>query len=383
MNHATTYPRRSHHKTRRQAPSATTPAARKVRTMDAKIKRRQSDKKRQTTISSAIDASNAILKCIFMPKLDATEWESAARDSQTEREFYDSLSSVAALKKIDLMPSQKYGFPYNMLLAMWDLEHKLQVESAEDLYIAQTPTSTHIATKERFSTQTTLYYIPVVPLYKMLNDSQKKSCAMLLLSVFSYLYRIVNVPYYRQEDSYLFWQYEMVDEWVHSDPDTEEGDEDFWKESRQASIIGDLMERKIRNSKNLEMFDIRISAFKSRDEFDLECWKIACAAYRLMMDYPDSTIFRNSPDYYMDPYDSDDFQIISMTKYISFCADLKSGQYETIGECINNEFNEYGEIAEPTIFKPLDGSKIKGNDLKFEFRIFRLIDDLCSLLYDY
>ena len=72
-----------------------------------------------------------------------------------------------------------------------------------------------------------------------------------------------------------------------------------------------------------------------------------------------------------------------MEKYISFISDTKGWLYERLSDNINNEFNEYGAMEEPTISKQFDGSEITATNLDFENRLFALLKDLCGLLYDY
>ena len=57
--------------------------------------------------------------------------------------------------------------------------------------------------------------------------------------------------------------------------------------------------------------------------------------------------------------------------------------FPRFSESINNEFNEYGKMEEPTICKAFDGSKITQGNLDFENRLFELLDDLSYLLYNY
>ena len=71
-------------------------------------------------------------------------------------------------------------------------------------------------------------------------------------------------------------------------------------------------------------------------------------------------------------------------KVYFFYIDTKGWLYESIADSINNEFNEYGAIAEPTISKRFDGKEdITKNNLDFENRLFALLDDICTLLYNY
>jgi hypothetical protein len=111
---------------------------------------------------------------------------------------------------------------------------------------------------------------------------------------------------------------------------------------------------------------------------------MACNAFALYTEYPTASIFRNAPLHEEDPY-NDDYEngAIGMQKYISFIADTKGWLYESLTDSINNEFNEYAEMEEPTISKSFDGSKMTADNLDFENRLFALLDDLCSLLYEY
>jgi hypothetical protein len=85
-----------------------------------------------------------------------------------------------------------------------------------------------------------------------------------------------------------------------------------------------------------------------------------------------------------DPYnDDDENEVIGMEKYISFIADTKGWLYESLSDTINNEFNEYGAMAEPTISKRFDGSEIPTANLDFENRLFGLLNDLSGILYEY
>ena len=76
--------------------------------------------------------------------------------------------------------------------------------------------------QERYNTGAMLYYIPVIPLYQMLRNKRRNKTGLLLLSVCTYLYRIADIPYYRQEGSYLYWIYEMLTEWLEQDEEVDD-----------------------------------------------------------------------------------------------------------------------------------------------------------------
>jgi hypothetical protein len=184
---------------------------------------------------------------------------------------------------IEPMPTQQdYGYPYNMVLAMWDMDTKMKrsLRNWDGFKLILDSKKTFLTSEERYDTGTTLFYIPIVPLFEMLHDKQRKHTAHLLTSVCSYLYHIARIPYYRQEDSYLYWLYETHKDWIDNDDETEET-ESYKNELRKAETIGDKIEQKLYNRINLTVFEQRLSRFKSRDTFDHECWKVACNAFAL------------------------------------------------------------------------------------------------------
>jgi len=386
MNYATQHHIGNYQPARTETTTATAPTVGRVRKMDAKTKRRKPGAERQTAIRTNSNATNGILKCTFLPKLKTAKSVQACEETtKTERDFYQSLSKLAEHYRIEPMQTKDFGYPYNIALSMWDMEAKLKRTNTnwDGFKLIQDSKKTYLTSEERYNTGTTLYYIPIVPLFQMLKDPKRKKTAQLLLSVYSYLYHIADIPYYRQENSYLFWMYEMMTDWVEQDDETAET-ETYKSELRQAEQIGDKIERKLFNSINLKLFKQRLNNFKSRDTFDKDCLQIACNMFALYTEYPTASIFRNAPMYEEDP-DNDDTEneAIGMQKYISFIADTKGWLYESLSDSINNEFNEYGVMEEPTISKSFDGSEITATNLDFENRLFALLNDLCGLLYEY
>ena len=178
---------------------------------------------------------------------------------------------------------------------------------------------------------------PTHPIYQMLKDPKYKNNAQLLLSVCSYLYHSADVPYFREQGSYLYWLYEMLREWTEQDEDRDEN-ECYVREFDKAEGIGDCMGQKIFNRINLEVFEGLLKGFKSLDAFDKQCLDIAKKAFALFTDYPNESIFRNAPTHEEEQDEETENESIGMEKYISFISDTKGWLYESIEESINNEF---------------------------------------------
>jgi len=354
------------------------------RPVDAETQRCRPGAERQTQVSACGDASDGFLKVSFLPKGDQTKTVQACRETaEMQKDFYTSLCRLAEHYAIVPMPTCHFEFPYNTALAVWDMEEKLEksVLNFQQVRVLQDSHKTYLVSEEKYSTGTTLYYIPTEPVYQMAHDPKRRKNAQLLISVCSYLYHIADIPYFRQEGSYLFWLYEMHRECTEQDEDREEN-ERYVREFDKAELIGDIVEQKIFNRMNLQVFEKRLNTFKTRDAFDRQCAELAGKAFELYSQYPSESIFRNAP-IRIGEEEETETESIGMEKYISFISDTKGWLYESLAESINNEFNEYAQMDEPTIIKCFDGTDTTDSSLDFESRLFALLDDLCELLYNY
>ncbi|MGQ2985073.1 hypothetical protein [Flavobacterium sp.] len=383
MNYATQHHIGNYQPARTKTATTVAPTVRRVRKLDAKAKGCKTGAERQAESRTNSNASNGILKCKFLPKMLTAQ--SVQTCQKTERDYFKSLSRLAEHYKIEPMPTKDLGYPYNIALSLWDVETKVKRVNinCDGLKLIQDSKKTFILSEERYDTDSTLFYIPVIPLYKMLRDKPKRKTGQLLLSLCSYLYHIADIPYYRQEESYLYWLYETHKDWVEQDDETD-ATEIYLSDFRKAEYFGDMIEQKLFNRNNLDVFRQRLNQFKIRNAFDRECWQVACSAFALYTEYPTASIFRNAHFPEQDPYDDGyECEYIGMEKYISFIADTKGWLYENLKDSINNEFNEYAGIEEPTVSKAFDGRAISTANLDFENRLFLILNDLCGILNNY
>ena len=382
MNYATQNHIGNYRNTRTATTTAIAPPVKRVRQLDAKTKGCKRSTERQTQVSSNSDVANGFLKCSFLPKLKETKTVQACRKSdEMERDFFQSLSKLAEHYNIEPAQTKQFAYPYNMALAMADVEEKLKskVLDWEEIRLVQDSKKTYFVSEERYNTGATLFYIPVSPLYRLLHDKKRKTNAHLLLSVCAYLYHIADIPYYRQEASYLYWMYEMMNDWVEQDDYTEET-EVYLSEIKQAEFIGDFIEQRIYNRINLTVFEQRIEKFNVRNDFDRECLTVAKEAFSLYQTYPNENVFRNAKPN-GEAYEEDMDNIIGMEKYISFYADHKGWLNETLIESVNTDIQEYGQMEEPIVLKQFDGRDITANNLCFENRLFQLLHNLSDILH--
>ena len=379
---------------RKTKAKTTAPTVRRIFGLDETRQKRFGNTERPTEISSDKPTSDGFLKCTFLPKLKKNDFQKSIsseksliqiqrKNAKTEKDFYQSLSQLAEHYGLNPISTKHLGYPYNIALALDDIQKQLKnkVRDWEEIRLIEEKGKTYFTSEERYNTGAILYYIPIVPLYRLSKNPKRKQAVQLLQSVCSYLYHIAGVPYYRKQDSYLFWMYEMVTEWITSDDENEETPI-YLSEIKQAEHIGDFMEQKIYNHHNLTRFKDHLKNFKAKDRFDNDCFMLARKIFSLYQQYPNATIYQNQQSC-MDTEEYENDTVVSMDKYVSFCADDKGLLFETLFETVNSEFQECTTMEEPTVIKKFDGSIITNNNLDFENRLFPLIEELIYILNNF
>ena len=372
----------------------TTPTVGRICRLGEAGKKRFGNSERPTEISSNKPTSDGFLKCTFFPKLKENDFQKLVlneqnliqiqrKNSKTERDFHQSLSQMALHYRLNPISTKHFGYPYNIALALDDIQRQLKnkVRDWEEIRLIEEKGKTYFVSEERYNTGATLYYIPIVPLYRLSKNPKRKHVVQLLQSVCSYLYHIAKVSYYRKQDSYLFWMYEMGAEWITSD-DENEVTPIYLSEIKQAEHIGDFMEKKIYNQHNLTHFKTHLKNFKAKDIFDNDCFMLARKIFSLYQQYPSATIYQNLQSI-IDTEDYESETIVSMDKYVSFCAEGKGLLFQTLFEAVNSDLQEYATMEEPIVIKKFDGSNITNNNLDFENRLFPLIEELIYILNNF
>ena len=286
------------------------------------------------------------------------------------------------------METRSLGYPYSKAVALWEAKGLLQARQ-EQIEIIESTSATgsiELQSKETYNTGNTLYYIPVVPLFRLLQECRTKRAAQLLLCTCAYLYHVAGIPYYTDDSSYLCWQYDMIREWVENDPT--DWEEESYNSNRSqlntAEHIGTVMQRRLWNPCHLNRFAELVGQFDPLDRFGCDCLSVAEKALGLWRDHPQGHVYRHADTEVLHADDDDDDgydeDCITMDKYIGFCAETQGWLYHTLSECVNNEFNECRDIQEPVLTRTFDGRAQETDSLDFECRLFSLMDDLCYLL---
>ncbi|MFH7017341.1 hypothetical protein [Flavobacterium sp. FlaQc-47] len=354
-------------------------AVRKIHSGRREASRCAGNKKQPEKFRTARPFADGFLRHSFLPLFE--KGENLPRKFQMENDFFNSLVILKRLYDFETIDVTDKSYPYNILLVYTDIQKKLSQSGKDiELKIMQDDDGiVKLATQHCYNTSNTLYYIPVLPLYRLLQNRKQKQTAELLLSVFAYLYHIAGIPYYRENNSYLFYNYECMEEWLIDELEDEESEagNSMISELNSAFYCGDVMHRKIYNAYHLNVFEKRIRSYKPNTDFEKDCLSVAKQALALMLEYPACSVFQNTSNRVFESEQG----IIRAEQYISFIADTDGLLYENIARVINDEFNECSQIEEPTLLQVYDAPNgLTRKLLDFEYRLFALLNDLCTLL---
>jgi hypothetical protein len=336
--------------------------------------------KGQSQISPRGSGADGFLNHSFMPLCEPAKH--LPEQVGTENGFFKSSEHLGKLHNLTLSDVSGYSYPYNILLAHRDIKAKLNRQPYDtELLITKTGKDKQVSlvTEQVFEVGNQLFYIPVVPLFRFLRKKENKRCGALLLAVMSYLYREAGIPYYRDEGEFMNGEYEMNREFFlechqeHPD-DYEEDISDILKND----ICGDIMQRKLFNPYHLIHLADNIGRFTPANPLEEECLLVAQDALQLFRDFPKCSVFQN-----INPPDEDDEdEVPTPETYIAFVGDCKGWVFENIERSVNDYLGNFSQMALPSRTQVFDVEENEIKNLEFEYRLFELIENLCTILFD-
>jgi hypothetical protein len=331
-------------------------------------------------------AADGFLKQCFLPLY--LPGKDLPLQEKTERGVLCSRAVLCEHLQLGAADFSDKPYPYNIMLMYWHAQKQIAATRPDlELYIVGDQTcNVSFAAKQVAEREYSLYYIPVLPLYRLLKSGKHKQSADLLLSVFAYLYHIVHIPYYRDGSSFLLSHYEMISDWIENDrAELDEDDFNFHQSGlRSAEYYGDIIGRKIHNLYHLEHFEERLAKAKPLGKFEERCRDVANKALNLWREFPESNLYTHLGDLAPgdEEYDEDDYpNIIEVEEYVHFIAENEGSLYDSIQQNIDAELNEKMYWQEHTLTSVYDKNfKPQADSLDFESRLFVLLDELCYIL---
>jgi len=343
----------------------------------------QGSQDKQTPACAAGIVADGFLKHRFLPVYETSG--ELPKKEKVEPVYLKAVRNLTAYYKIDTIDLCAYPYPYNILLSNWDISRQIKTKGRyREIRIEETEDrKINLSVAESLNTGSTLYYIPLASLFKAL-QSGENLCALLLLSVCVYLFRKAGVCHYKEDESYICYLYEIMDNWIEDD--RESMDEADYAEQRaildEVFSIGDQMKVLLLDEMELEQLQSRIQKFEPISRFEKSCLKLAKETLALWMEYPTANLYQHLNE--DKDEDEDDYYSngkIKVTDYISFIGETSSCVYDTMMNMLNDDFSERSGVQdfENTIVFNKPHRKYK-DVLAYEERVIGVITDLCDLI---
>jgi hypothetical protein len=330
---------------------------------------------------------NGFLGHVFVPVINGYPKE-IIDQSRVEKEFFSSAENLCSFYGIVPRNFPSLVYPENIAQSIRDLKQKLEgIDKTLELIVVHDENRTAcIAVKKSFDTKTTLYYLPVEPLYNLLQDVTRKKVAELLLSVLTYLYQIGGISYHGEQGSYLCSIYDMIYDWS--------SEEEYFEDAKEQQYILDYIKLmgdrsrwllgKLNKKVHLQKFEKRINDFQPSTGAEKELLILAKQAYSLFCDFPDRSVTDRIDTGIFEEDENDDSCRVYAENYLSFIWSFNDCLYDQLMDTVNCELQEYNEIDEPTTIEFFDTVQLsEAHDHGFEIRFFDLLNGITDNLTDF
>jgi hypothetical protein len=353
-----------------------------VRHRPEQVAGRSRSKKRQTSTTTCDHAGYGFLRQSFQPLIEK-DWKFSRKKNAVENGFFQSLSNLCDFYNLDITDYSGHLYPFNINMAYSEAVRQMDEKRKElHLFIIEEDNGTiTLATIKVLDTGPSLYYIPVRPLAKLLEDTKTKKTGQMLLSVFAWLYQVVQVSYYWENSSYLSGTYSMIEQWVlESEGEYEEEEyREYQTDFRLSDYFGKKLIRSIRHPRHLVLFEKRVTSFKPIDTWESELANICGKALQLYKEYPNASIFRNICESIFDRDEEEN--IVSPEQYLSFCWSFTGTLAEQVFHTVNADLQECGHIDEPQTIQSFATPQTEElHHLDFEDRLLTILDELVFVI---
>lgn len=342
----------------------------------------RSSKKANNHNGTLAPASYQFLKTCFSPRRDGSSF--LDNSDKVTADFYKSLQYITTLYNINIEDTSALPFPLNIGQAFDKLANKLNKtkSNVKPLITVSDRQSVCIATAKPFYPSYILYYIPVRPLVWLIADKERTQEAALLISVFSYLYQVVGIAYFKHAGSYLENCYGIIKDWL--DTATYDGEDtgDQPAEMDELDKEGEKIFKEISNASHLQQFGKRLQAFQPVDTLGQEMNQLAKKTWHLYRKYPARSLAESIPaDLEERDTDEDEETVMDLHHYVSFIYDYSGLLYESLMDYINSHLRELQYVDYPTAYQLFDRPQKRSfHNLSFENKVFNLMEEVCQLL---
>ena len=328
--------------------------------------------KRTTTV-----CADAFLKHRFHPL-----WGIATGDEKiTEREFFSSLFHLCQLYGWQQPGVSALSFPENINWALQELQEKFKTTDLDCIILSDKKHKAVLTTVKTFQVGMTLYYIPVRPLWCMLNQKTNELFARLLTQIFSYLHSVTGIPFFNRS-GYLCNTYDYMQNMID---DSEEEDEVFRElQQEEMATLREAAEKlfqRIRKNFSLQEAAELLQQYRHIPECQKEVADFCEDFLAFTTDFPARSLHQNAGSTLL--FDSN-AEYICYDQYLSFYWSGEDGFIDLLMDIVNADLQEIPEMQQPISLQYFDTEQLQEqHSFDYETRLFSLLDRLIALLNQY
>lgn len=356
---------------------AYTPIHRSIRREIGQAARCGTAKKGQAKVRTAEYVGHGFLTHRFLPLRGEN---SLPYSKEGEAFLLSSFQNLAMLYGYEPMDVSGEVFPLNLSgLYRQATERLAQKDKWVELLLVEDRGRIRLATTKSASTGSTLFFLPVYPLWKWMHGKKRRQEVNLLLSVFAYLHNLVGIPFFNGW-TYTGSRYHNLLEWLTEDDGWTDYEEyEACLSSVKAAIyFGDRLHKIVKHPYHLHAWGDRLGQLPISCEQSLSIHNVAEQLYRLYRDYPTRSLADNIQPELLRP--NEEYRM-TMEQVFSFIWDERGWLGQNLVEMVCTELNECCAADEPMTIQYFDKPQSEAmHDLDFETRLYGLLHELSDVL---
>lgn len=307
--------------------------------------------------------------------------------NKVEQGFFRSLFHFCNLYGLEVPECGNLPYPANIAMSFDLVSDRFgSLGKGLSLSIFQTErSSTSIATVKPLSVGCDLYYIPVGFIYGLWEDSKSPKMVDLALSLFAFLYQVMEVPFYTEHHSFLVDCYEDVKHFMEDELENgmeyeENLAEELLEEVDRIQTSGHALLREISDRSRRDLFGVKVGAFRPRNKKETSLLEVCKEALAFQENYPGFSVWEATP--YPYPVDEDE-RVMSTEMYIGFHWGNESDWLEeNIREYVNNRLMDCGVVQAPAAIQLFNRKTTsEKHDLRPHKAMIDLLENVASALY--
>jgi hypothetical protein len=276
------------------------------------------------------------------------------------------------------------NYPLNIHAAFVQLKQQLgRVQPALSLAILQTSDGvTTLATAKEVDLQGCLYYIPLLPIFKLLRRKKARHIAPILIGIAAYIRQKMGMPCYSDWGSYMANVHGILEQWV-DDTEGERNEQEsaeYYREFRRAERVGNYMQRKLRQPLRIAKMATDFKAFVPAGTWQTRLQQLAVYFLHLDLAFPGRCLFNEIPTGFLDEETREEDRVIK-DQYLSFVYDHYSWLGEEVNDYVETSLQDCPVVDAPVTVQYFHQPQTKEcHDATYEETCLRLLNEFAYLL---